>query len=95
MTTINMKYQERQNKTTKINSRSDNKREEEEIQEMEIPEYQDENKEISGVDQNTEYSGVNINNAMPDNPPDLTSTNGNKTPKVDTVDKSDAKEDEN
>ena len=32
---------------------------------------------------------------MPGNPPDPTSTNENDTPKVGTVDKSDAKEDEN
>ena len=47
------------------------------------------------MDQNTEYPGVNINNLMPGNPPEPTSTSDNNTPKVDTVDKSDAKEDKN
>ena len=36
---------------------------------METPEDQDDNKEIAGVYQNTEDTGVNINNAMPRNPP--------------------------
>ena len=69
--------------------------EEEEIQEMEIPEDQNENKEIAGVDQNTEDPGVNINNAMPGNPPEPTSTNENNMPKAETVDEYDSKEDEN
>ena len=69
--------------------------EEEEITEMEIPEEEDENIEIKGVDQNTEYSGVNLNNAMPGNPPETTPTNNNNTPKVETVDESDAEEVEN
>ena len=47
------------------------------------------------MDQNTEDPGVNINNDMPGNPPEPTSTNDKNTPKVDTVNKSDAKEDEN
>ena len=47
------------------------------------------------MDQNIEDPGVNINNAMPGNPPDPNSTNDTNTPKVETADKSDAKEDEN
>ena len=47
------------------------------------------------MDQNTEDPGVNTNNAMPSNLPEPTSTNYNNTPKLDTVDKCDAKEDEN
>ena len=47
------------------------------------------------MDQNTENPGLNINNAMPGNPPELTSTNNNNMPKVETVDKSDAEEDKN
>ena len=69
--------------------------EEEEIQEMEISEYQDENKEIAVVDQNTEDPGVNINNAMHGNPPEPTCTNDNNTPKVETADESDVEEDGN
>ena len=38
---------------------------------------------------------MNINNAMPGNPLEPTSTNDNNTPKVVTVDKSDAKEEKN
>ena len=62
---------------------------------MEIPEEQDDNKEILGVDHNTEDQEVSINNAMPGNPPEPTSKNNNNTPKVETVDKSDAEEDKN
>ena len=58
-------------------------------------EEEEENKEISGVHQNTENPGVNINNAMPGNPLEPTSTNDNNTPKLETVDESDAEEDEN
>ena len=45
--------------------------------------------------QNTEDLGVNINNTMPGNPPEPTFTNDDNMPKVETVDKSDAKEGEN
>ena len=69
--------------------------EEEDITDMDIPEEDDENTEIVGVDQNTEDPGVNSNNAMPGNPPEPTPTNDNNTPKVESVDKSDAKEDRN
>ena len=62
---------------------------------MGIIEEQDENKEIVGVGQNIEYPGVNINNAMPGNTPEPTSTNNNNTPKVETVVECDAEEDEN
>ena len=47
------------------------------------------------MDQNIEDTGANINNAMPGNPPDPTHTNDNNTPKVETIDKSNAKEDKN
>ena len=47
------------------------------------------------MDQNIEDPGVNINNAMTGNPPDPTSTNNNNTPKVETVNESDTKEDKN
>ena len=62
---------------------------------MEIPEEEDENKEIVRVDQNTEDPGVNINNSMTGNPPKPTSKNGNNMPKVETVNESDVKENEN
>ena len=45
--------------------------------------------------QNTEDLGVNINNAMPGNPLEPTSTNYNNMPKVEIVENSDAGEDEN
>ena len=62
---------------------------------MEILEEEDENKEIVVVDQNTEDPGVNINNSMTGKPPEPTSKNGNNTPKVETVNESDVKENEN
>ena len=62
---------------------------------MEIPEEEDYNTEISGVDQNTEYPRVNANNAMPGNPPEPTPINNNNTPKVETVDESNTEEDKN
>ena len=43
------------------------------------------------MDKNTEDPGVNVNNDIPGNPPEPTHTNDNNTPKVETVDKSDAK----
>ena len=46
------------------------------------------------MDQTIEDPGVNINNAMTGNPPGPTSTNNNNTPKVETVNESDAEEDE-
>ena len=50
------------------------------------------------MDQNTEDPGVNhttvANNAMLGNPPGPIPTNDNNTPKVETVDESDAEEDE-
>ena len=52
---------------------------------MGILEEQDENKELAEVDQNMEDPRVNINNSMPGNPPETTSTNKNNTPKVETV----------
>ena len=65
---------------------------------MYIPEEEDENTEITGVDQNTDNPGLNhtigASNAMPENPPDPTPTNYNNTPKVETVDESDTEEDE-
>ena len=69
--------------------------EEGETIDMEIPEEEDENKEIAEVDKKTEDTGVNINNAMPGNPPEPTHTNDNNMPKAETVDESDAKEYEN
>ena len=73
--------------------------EEEEIPEADIPEEEDEDTEITGVNKNTEDSGVNhtkdSKNAMPGNPPGPISTNDNNTPKVETVnDESDTVEDE-
>ena len=72
--------------------------EEEEIQEMEIPEDQYENKEITGLDQNIEDPGVNhttgTNNAMPENPTGPIPTKNINMPKVETVDESDAEEEE-
>ena len=62
---------------------------------MEIPEEEDENTYIVGVDQNTEYPGVNVNNVMPGNPLEPTPTYDNNTPNVETVDESDVEEDEN
>ena len=66
---------------------------------MDIPEEEDVNTEIIEVDQNTEDTGVNhitgANNSMPGNPTWPIPTNDNNTPKVDTVDESDAKENEN
>ena len=65
---------------------------EEEIPEVDIPEEEDENAEITGVDQNTEDPGVNHTkggkNAMHGNPPGPIPTKDKNTPKVETVDKS-------
>ena len=47
------------------------------------------------MDQNTEDPGVSINNSMPGNPPEPTSTNDNNMPKLEAVGDSDTKEDEN
>ena len=70
--------------------------EEEKITEVYITEEKDENTEITEVDKNTEYPGVNhttvANNAMYSNPPEPTPTNDINTPKVETVDESDAEE---
>ena len=68
--------------------------EEVEITEVDIPEEEDDNTEITRVYQNTEYPGVNhitgANNTMPENPPEPTSTKDNNTLKVETVKDSDA-----
>ena len=65
---------------------------------MEIPEEEDENTEIIGVDQNTEYPGLNHttgeNNAIHGNPPGPIPTNDNNMPKVETFDDSDAENNE-
>ena len=57
---------------------------------MDIPEEEDLDADITGVDQNAEDPGVNhttgANNAMPGNPPGPIPTNDKNTPKVDTVD---------
>ena len=72
--------------------------EEEEIQEVDILEEEDENTEITGVDQNIEDPGVNhttgTNNAMPENPTGPIPTKNINMPKVETVDESDAEEEE-
>ena len=57
------------------------------------------NREITGVNQNTEGPGVNHttgeNNATPGNPPGPIPTNDNNTPEVETVnDDSNTEEDE-
>ena len=55
----------------------------------------EDDEEITGVVQNTEDPGVSINNSMPGNPPEPTSTNDNNMPKLEAVGDSDTKEDEN
>ena len=57
---------------------------------MDIPEEDDEETEITGVDQDKEDPGVNqptrTNNAMTENPPGPIPKNDNNTPKVENVD---------
>ena len=72
--------------------------EEEQIPEVEIQEEEYEDTEITGVDQNTEYTGVNHttgeNKAMPCNPPGPIPQKYNNTPKVETVDDESNKEED-
>ena len=60
---------------------------------MEITEEEDENTEITGVDQNIEYPGVNhttgAKNAMPGSLQDINPTNDNNISTVDMVDEPD------
>ena len=57
---------------------------------MGIPEEEDNNTEVTEVDENTEDPGLNHttwgNNTVPGNPPGPIPTNDNNTPKVGTVD---------
>ena len=66
---------------------------------MGIPEEEDNNTEVTEVDENTEDPGLNHttwgNNTVPGNPPGPIPTNDKNTPKVETVnDESNAEEDE-
>ena len=63
-----------------------------------MTEAEDENTEIIGVDQNTEYPVMNhttgANNAIPGSPPDPTPTNDNNALKLEMAGESDVEEDE-
>ena len=72
--------------------------EEAKVSELDLPEEEDGETKITGVDQYTEDPGVNhptgANNAMSENPPGPIPTNNHNTPNVETiVDESDTEED--